>query len=282
MVRRLDPHEDLRALPRLIAAEADEARAALARVDREPVIAVHEARKAIKRARSGARLMRKADKAASRSLNAEGRKAARALEDVRDADSLAQIADGAAIRAQDPAVAATLRAEAERARERATALDRAKAAEEAEAHIEALSGEARGVRIEADPDAAMRDGLARAYRRASKRLKRAEKDPGPDTLHELRKRVKDWRNHAGALKPVWPEGLKAKRRKAKKLADLLGLHHDLSRLIAVLKDREGEAAQAAAAALKTERAALEDKALAKAGKVFKASPKKTARRLEAA
>jgi CHAD domain-containing protein len=92
MVHRLDPHEDLRALPRLIAAEAGEARAALARVEREPVIAIHEARKAIKRARSGARLMRKADKAVSRSLNAQGRKAARALEDVRDADSLALIA----------------------------------------------------------------------------------------------------------------------------------------------------------------------------------------------
>jgi CHAD domain-containing protein len=179
-------------------------------------------------------------------------------------------------------VAATLRAEAERAREAAQALDRAQAAQAAEARLKALSEAIRSVRIEADPDAAMRAGLARAYRRASRRLKAAEKDPGPETLHELRKRVKDWRHHAGALKPVWPEGLKAKRRKAKKLADLLGLHHDLSRLIAVLESREGEAAQAAAQALNAERAALADKALAKAGKVFKAGPKKAARRLQAA
>jgi CHAD domain-containing protein len=281
MAERLEPHEDLRALPRLIAAETDQARASLARTAREPVIAVHEARKSIKRARSGARLIRKADKAASRSLNAQGRQAAKALEKVRDADSLSQIAEGAAMRARDPEVAAALRAEAARARQAAKALNRTKAAREAEASLKTLSEAIRSVRIEADPDAAMREGLARAWRRTSKRLKQAVKDPGPETLHALRKRVKDWRHHATALKPVWPEGLKAKRKKTKKLADLLGLHHDLSRLIAVLESRDDEAAHTAAEAMKTERAALEDKALAKAGKVFKASPKKAARRLEA-
>ena len=50
------------------------------------------------------------------------------------------------------------------------------------------------------------------------------------------------------------------RKKAKKTADLIGRHHDLTRLIDRLKDREGRHVDAAVEMLRARRKALEKKA----------------------
>jgi CHAD domain-containing protein len=76
-------------------------------------------------------------------------------------------------------------------------------------------------------------GVERIYRRGREALKRARKHPDSEHRHELRKRAKDlW--HAGQLlRSVDVKALRKLRRRAHRLADLLGDDHDL----AVLRER---------------------------------------------
>ncbi len=272
MTERLPAHKSFSQMPEVILAEIDQARAALSRIELDPLYAVHEARKAIKKARSNARLIRKGDKTASRRINAAGRRAANELEEARDADSLEQIARAAAIHCESPEVAAVIRKEGERAREDGQRIDRVRAAGQARAMLDEMAGEVQKADLSRDPDDAMVKGLARTYKRAKKRFKAARDEPGGETLHELRKRVKDWRYHTTALKEVWPDGVKKKRKKAKKAADLLGDHHDLTRLINRLEDRQGAHVDEAIDTLKARRNALESKALKSAKKIVKRDP----------
>lgn len=279
MTETLDAHKSFSEFPAVILAEIDVARAVLKRIDTDPLYAVHEARKSIKKARSGARLMRKTDKAASRRINAAGRRAAHVLEEARDADSLEQIARAAAIHCEDDAISAVLRAEGERAHKDGLRVDRERAAGQALANLDAMAGEVGKIALPDDPDSAMAKGLKRTYKRMRKRYKTAKADPTGETLHELRKRVKDWRYHTSALKEVWPETVKKRRKKAKKTADLIGRHHDLTRLIDRLEDREGPHVDAAVETLRARRKALEKKALKQAGKLFKYDPGELERKL---
>lgn len=272
MTEKLDAHQSFSEIPGVMKAEIDNARAALDRIDSDSLYAVHEARKAIKKARSSARLIRKGDKPASKRINAAGRRAANVLEEARDADSLEQIARGAAIHCEDAEAAAAIRAEAERAHRDGLRIDRGRAAGQARANLDEMAREAAKADLSECPEAAMAKGLKRTYKRMRERYEDACEDPSGETLHELRKRVKDWRYHTAALKKVWPAGVKKKRKAARKASDLLGDHHDLTRLIERLDDREGPQVDTAIAALKARRKALERKALKAAGKVFKYKP----------
>lgn len=272
MTEKLDALKPFSDMPTVILAEIDTARAALERLESDPLYAVHEARKAIKKARSSARLIRKGDKAASKRINAAGRRAAHVLAEARDADSLEQIARAAAIHCDTPETAAVLREEGERARSDGQRIDRISAAGQARANLDDMANEVKKADLSNDPGAAMAQGLKRTYARGKKRLKAAKADPSGETLHALRKRVKDWRYHTGALKDVWPDPVKKKRKKAKKAGDLLGDHHDLTRLIARLEDREGPHVDAAIEALDARRKALEKSALKASKKLFKRDP----------
>ncbi|TGY89323.1 CHAD domain-containing protein [Marinicauda algicola] len=270
MTQTLRKGEDLNAIGALMRAEIANARDALALVEHDSVLAIHEARKAIKKARSNARLIRKGDKSASKRINAAGRRAARVLAEARDADSLEQIARAAAIRCGNEKLAQVLREEAERARAEGRRIDRLAAAAQCREALDAMEAEiARlGKAPFEDPDAVMAEGLARTYACALQRLDEARENPTGHTLHELRKRVKDWRYHAVACKHVWPGGVKRRKKKAKELADTLGDHHDLCRLIDRLDDRRDEGHDAAIAELKTACDALAETALKQAEEVF--------------
>ena len=272
MTEKLDAHQSFAEAPGLITAEIDNARAALKRIDTDALYAVHEARKSIKKARSTARLIRKGDKRASKRINAAGRRAAHVLEEARDADSLEQIARAAALHCDSPEMAAVLREEAERAHKDGLRIDRERAAGQARANLDDMAREVAKADLTDDPNAAMAEGLKRTFKRMKKRYKKAKDKPSGETLHELRKRVKDWRYHTTALKKVWPDELKKRRGKAKKAADLLGDHHDLTRLIERLDDRQGPHVDETIDALKARRKALEKKALKKAKTLFKYDP----------
>ncbi len=272
MTEKLDADKSFKQMPGVILAEIDNARAALKRIESDPLYAVHESRKAIKKARSNARLIRKGDKQASKRINAAGRRAANVLEEARDADSLEQIARAAAIHCDTPQMAAVLREEAERAHQDGLRIDRERACGQARANLDDMAREVQKADLSGDPDAAMAEGLKRTFKRLKKRYETAKDDPSGETLHELRKRVKDWRYHTTALKKVWPDDVKKKRKKAKKAADLLGDHHDLTRLIARLDDRQGPHVDETIDALKARRKALEKKALKQAKKILKYEP----------
>ena len=279
MTEKLDASLRFERIDTILRAEIANARAALDAIPDHPIDGVHEARKAIKKARSNARLIRKGDTACSKAINDAGRQASHAVGPARDADSLIELAHAEALRTDDPDAAAELRAMAHEALDEARTHDREAAAAEARAWLDAM--EARTARIEiGDPDKAMAKGLARNWKRACKRLDEAEDDPGRKAMHELRKRAKDWRYNVVALKRVWPGGVKRRKTKTKKLTTLLGDIHDIDRIAGLLEDRSGDGAKAARKAVCKRRERLCEAALDLAGDPFDVNPSKAKDKLK--
>lgn len=75
---------------------------------------------------------------------------------------------------------------------------------------------------------ALAKGLVKTYGRARKAATQASKDDAPETLHELRKRIKYHWFHIRLLKNLWPEVMTASADCAERLSELLGDHHDLA------------------------------------------------------
>ena len=279
MTEKFNSGDDFNAISALMRAEVQNARRALDRIADDPILGVHEARKAIKKVRSNARLIRKGDKTASRRINAAGRRAANILEEARDADSLEQIARAASMKCEHAGLARALREEADRAREDSLRVRRDEAADQCRTALDALESEIGQLEPFDKPRKAMLNGLARTWKRAVKRLEDARDEPDAYRLHELRKRVKDWRYHITVCKRVWPDTLERQKSETKALADILGDHHDLSRLIARLDDRAGACEARAIDELEEAQERLCERALDAAGDVFDLSPSKARKRL---
>ncbi|HEV7772919.1 MAG TPA: CHAD domain-containing protein [Conexibacter sp.] len=215
----------------------------LQRADEDPVKAVHEARKHLKKTRALLRLVRPAlGKPAYRRENDTLRDAGLALSGTRDADVLVQtvgkLADHAAGRlpadtfdqlrdalAAQAAVARSV-ADGEPVPELANVIELLQAAE---------------LRVEAWPlDEANWEtvlaGVARAYSRGRDAFAVARGTPEPELLHAWRKRAKDLWYHQRLLAPAWPDVLGAQAEAAHTLTELLGDDHDLAVLAARLSD----------------------------------------------
>lgn len=78
-------------------------------------------------------------------------------------------------------------------------------------------------------------GLCRILRRARKAWRTVSVDPTAGNYHELRKLMKYHWYHTRLLAPIWPVVMQARSEELAKLADLLGVHHDIS----VLEARVG-------------------------------------------
>lgn len=215
----------------------------LERAHEDPVKAVHEARKHLKKTRALLRLVRPAlGKRAYRSENDALRGAGLALSGTRDADVLVQtvgkLADHAAGRLPADTfdqLRDALAAEAEAAR---GAADGEPVAELASV-IETLR--AAELRVEAWPlDEAdwetVLAGVTRAYARGRDAFAVARATPAPELLHAWRKRAKDLWYHQRLLAPAWPDVLGAQAEAAHALTELLGDGHDLAVLAARLSD----------------------------------------------
>lgn len=132
---------------------------------------------------------------------------------------------------------------------------------------------------------ALSGGLKKTYRRGRKALRIAQADPTTDNLHELRKRVKYHWYHERLLRNTWPAMMKAERRAADGLADLLGDEHDLAVLQQTIDnepDRFGEEPdrQALAELIAQRRRQLQAEVWPLAARVFAESPKARARRFK--
>jgi CHAD domain-containing protein len=68
-------------------------------------------------------------------------------------------------------------------------------------------------------------------------MKRTSADPGPENVHEWRKRAKDLWYQLRLVRRAWPPLLGEMADQAHELADLLGDHHDLAVLRADLDGR---------------------------------------------
>lgn len=76
-----------------------------------------------------------------------------------------------------------------------------------------------------------RDGLGRIYRRGRAERAVAYSRPTTESFHSWRKRVKYLWYHLQILQPLWPAHLKAVERECDRLADRLGVEHDLAVLM---------------------------------------------------
>ena len=199
--------------------------------------AVHSARKSIKRVRAALRLSRSAiDEQVYARENLQLRTVAGTLAPARDARVLLETLDALTAKFPGdlpPHIVAELRSrlhdEHERALEALVAEDVAPTAIRELAEAGARTDEWR---FEGDDFGALEPSLRRIYRRGRTRLRTARAEPTAEHLHDCRKRVKDLWHVAQILQPADPKRMKRLSRRAHKLADLLGDHHDLS----VLRD----------------------------------------------
>jgi hypothetical protein len=258
MPYRLSLDEDLSvSVRRSMAGELDRAIDRLTReYVRDPLAAVHGARKNLKKSRSLLRLTRSGLPA--QTYREEMRllsDCARSLSRSRDADALVATlaALGERYVGQIPAVTFdALQASLAHAHPPAGGLpDEAQVAGGPPAGGPAV--EAQAVEAQADPDvigeaeilraARVRietwptqhltwDGvvydLSRSYARGRKRFSGAQKHPTVENLHDWRKRVKDLWYQQRLLQGAWPGPLKAYAKQAHELSELLGDDHDLA------------------------------------------------------
>jgi len=243
---------------------------------------VHGARKDLKRARAGLRLLRDAiGRAAYKRENAKLRDAGKPLGRVRDARVMAD----------------TIAALWPKTRDRESALLRSirirLAGEKRRAHGELARVKAQTVmrplkaalRVAQGRDAAQRDrdssrrGIVRIYRRARNAAAAARTSRTDQDLHEMRKQAKYLALALCQLDP--PHGGKAGRR-ADEVAGRLGDDHDLAVLLSHLGHPAKRSAQPAAKRLRKRiddrRGKLQRKAFKRAADLYIRKPKRFARR----
>jgi CHAD domain-containing protein len=268
--------------------QLDGAVAQLGRAGEDPVDAVHEARKHLKKTRALLRLVRPAlGTKAYRGENAALRDAGLALSGARDADVLVETADKLAERFPGRLPAETFA----RLRE-ALAAEAAGSRRDGSGDLAAVSETLRtaAARVDAWPleRAAWDDvlaGVTRAYDRGRDAFAAARGEPTPARLHEWRKRAKDLWYHERLLTPAWPAVLSAQAEEAHALTELLGDDHDLAVLAARLEAAEPlgpvvDADRAALQALVAERSGELRAAAVRLGRrVYAESPKAFSRRL---
>jgi CHAD domain-containing protein len=212
-------------------------------------VAVHEARKDLKKLRSLLRLVR-ADLGGKRyrAENARYRDAARLLSGLRDAEVLLETL--AALREcyperMPPAERLQRALEDERSASRGGGdLDRR--LEQAAEAIAAGAADIDSWKLASDGFELLRPGVERSYRRGRKHLRALGDGPSDEAIHQWRKRVKDLWYQLRLLQPTWPAALKGPVDAAHDLADLLGDHHDLAMLAARVGERTADDPDAAA------------------------------------
>ena len=273
-------------LRRLALAQIDAAQALLS--PRTPPLhdAIHEARRAMRRARAILQMLRPALGEHYEPLAMPLRDAGAALSSLRDAQAVIEAVEQLA-RHQSPPIPENARAALmRRLRRRCNAACRQQY--ETLDRVAVLLAAARTAVASWPGDASDSDvlkGLRRGYARAARALRRARRDPATH-LHRWRQRVREHRLQLELLRQAWPEVIGAQTGEARRLARLLGAERDLQLLAAVfarlrtpLVARPGNATLAARIA--NERMALQAQAWTLGARVFAERPGALARRLAA-
>lgn len=211
----------------------------------DPVEAIHEARKSLKKQRSLLRVARAALPSDQRRQEAAVlRETARRLSGARDADVMIEALDdlfdrfGGMVPKQTFAAARTrLVAQREAERDRATK----------SGSTAAVAIDLRAARRRVDDWdlrrggwKAIAGGLLRGYRRGRRAFRLARAEPTPENLHDWRKRVKDLWYHLRLLRALSPSTMRGHADEAHRLSELLGDDHDLWVLREALTAEAGE------------------------------------------
>ncbi|MBS1871297.1 MAG: CHAD domain-containing protein [Actinobacteria bacterium] len=209
---------------------------------RDPVTAVHEARKHLKKTRALLRLVRPAlGRKAYRAENDGLREAGLALSGTRDADVLVATAGALAEHAVGRLPAEVFEAlggalAAEAADGRGAGLGDARDFASVVEQLRAAELRVERWPLDGADWATVVEGVTRAYARGREAFAAARATPEPELLHAWRKRAKDLWYHQRLLTPAWPALLEAQAEEAHALTELLGDDHDLAVLTARLAD----------------------------------------------
>ncbi len=216
---------------RIAREEIDRAIAALGEAREGRLTGVHDARKRFKAIRALLRLVAPRMGNAFRRENRWFRDVACKLATVREAQASLETLD----RLED-AGSASLRSELEA---RYQALQREQL-QDAGA-LEVLVGDLASARervadwpLAGQAFGVIQPGLQATYRRGRKGFRRALKGAPATQLHEWRKDVKYHRHHVELLVNLWPEVMPGAAATVRKLGNLLGDHHDLHELRALI------------------------------------------------
>lgn len=252
----------------------------------DPVAAVHEARKAIKKERSLLRLARGAMAPKQRRReNGALREAARGLSDARDADVMVQTVAELADRFVGQLPERVFRDIAEQlhaARDRGGQPSGRAPDSGAVQELGAVRRRVEGWQLTQGGWSAIESGLLRGYRDGRKAFARAQREPSLERLHAWRKRVKDLWYHDRLLAPVCGPMVRGQAKDAHRLADLLGDDHDLGVLREALTSGHIAAAvdlDAVVALIDHRRAELQGEALHIGERLYAEKPKAFARRM---
>jgi CHAD domain-containing protein len=214
------------------------------RASGDPVEAVHDARKALKKARSLLRLSRGAlDPEDRRRENAALRSAGRALSSARDAEVMLEATDELADRFAGRVPQATFDAirrhlEAARDPARQQLLESGLTGQVAD-ELKAVRGRIDEWSVRREGWKALEPGLERSYARGRAAMGEARKHPKAENLHDWRKRTKDLWYHLRVLKAIAPGIVGGAAKDADKLSKLLGDDHDLAVLHETLERGAG-------------------------------------------
>jgi CHAD domain-containing protein len=252
-------------------------------------VAVHDARKRIKRARAALRLVRKPlGEKRYRRENEELRDAAAPLSAVRDAKILVEAFDrlvgssprrngGNLDRVRDVLVRHQLRT-------RHRFFAGRKRLEPTRSALRSVRRRARRWSLGHRSWSSLGAGVDRVYRAGRKQLAKARRRPSDENLHELRKQAKYLFQQLEVLEPIAPRTIEPLVRRAHALSDRLGEDHDLAVLRARLGRSNGQAPRAAvrsvARRIGAAREQLRAKALAEADRIYRAKAGDFSRRLE--
>ena len=262
--------------------------------ERDPGVAVHEARKDLKKVRAVLRLTReRLGDERYVPQNRRLREAGRNLADARDAEVKLQTLRALAERFSDEAPSsaiAELEASLQQDLDRITAEGddaaledaMAKAVEQIEAGLADVSDwplEGRGWKL-------VKDGLVGSYSRGRDAFRETVSNPTPKAVHEWRKRGKDLWYHVRLLRDCWPEVLDALARAAHELSDLLGDHHDLEVLAADVRgpgplENEPDARDALLELIERRQDELLDRAIPLGERIYAETPPEFKRRIRA-
>jgi CHAD domain-containing protein len=243
-----------------------------------PEEAVHEARKDMKKIRALLRLSRdEVGKDTYRRENACFRDAARELAGTRDSDVMLEAFGTLEL---SPGVAWELRKAIRAERERGGGDGRDAAARASVAILKEARKRVGDWQLERDSFDALAGGLKRTYRRGRRGFRAASEEPSVESLHELRKRVKDLWYHHTLLRELWPPVMTAVGDQAHELSDLLGDDHDLAMLAGWMRDHAPAAGPEFFEAVERRRDELQTKALALGALLYAEKPSVYVGRLE--
>jgi CHAD domain-containing protein len=253
----------------------------------DPVSAVHDARKALKKERSLIRLARGSMKPKQRRREgARLRSAARRLGAAREADALLGALSGVEDHFAGQIPEATILSVRQRlAHDRDQARAQLLADEIPTRVADELRDAATRVedwRLRGRGWSLIGEGLKREYRRGRRAMKRATGSPTPERMHEWRKRSKDLWYHLRLLAPAAPETLRGQARDAHVLADRLGDLHDLALLEAAIRSVQADLpadTDALIALVEHRGQQLAEECLYLGARVYAESPKQFTRRL---